>query len=200
VKKRILAIGATVVVALLIAISVWFVQRQFVLLQNANSNLRVQINNLQDENRDFYFEAKSLENQNEELEEQLGDLTKQLALERDLNVEITTFSSEDRWSDYGPWLGVPRARNVFNVSVRNNDVVMIGGLKLIVEIFSDNKVVGLTFSWKIDLLNVGEERENNGETIVPIDFLSDLTYVITLKSGEIVLDEFRLPLTTIHLS
>jgi len=200
VKKRILAIGATVVVALLIAISVWFAQHQFVLLQNANSNLRVQINNLQDENRDFYFEAKSLENQNEELEEQLGDLTKQLALERDLNVEITTFSSEDRWSDYGPWLGVPRARNVFNVSVRNNDVVMIGGLKLIVEIFSDNKVVGLTFSWKIDLLNVGEERENNGETIVPIDFLSDLTYVITLKSGEIVLDEFRLPLTTIHLS
>ena len=45
------------------------------------------------------------------------------------------------------------------------------------------------------MLRAGEEREPKGETIVPNDFLRDLTLIATLKSGDVVLDEFKLPLT-----
>jgi hypothetical protein len=71
----------------------------------------------------------------------------------------------------------------------------MSGLELTVETFSGDRSVGWIFSWKIDLLRVGEEREIRGETIVPHAYLSDLTYISTLRSGDVVLDEFKLPLT-----
>ena len=199
-KKPALALSMIIIAVATLVIVAWFVQYQFIqhqltVLQNENSSLQAQNNDLQDKNRNLRFETKDSESQNDELVKQLGDLTKQLALERALRVEIVKLSHEDHWTDYGPYLGVQRARNVFNVTVRNNDVATMSGLRLTVEMFSGGRSVGGVFSWKIDLLRVGEEREITGETIVPNDFLSDLTFIATLRSGDVVLDELKLPLT-----
>ena len=197
-KKPALALSMIIIAVATLVIVAWFVPYQFIqhqltVLQIENNSLQAQIDDLYDKKRNLYFEVKDFESQNDELVKQLGDLTKQLALERALRVEIMKLSHEDHWTDYGPYLGVQRARNVFNVTVRNNDVATMSGLRLTVETFSGDRSVGGIFSWKIGRPQVGEEREIKGETIVPNDFLSDLKYVATLKSGEVVLDEFKLP-------
>ena len=151
-KKKALALGTITAAAVTIVIVAWFVQFQLIqhqltVLQIENSSLQVQNRDLHDKNRDLYFESKDVESQNDELVEQLGDLTKQLALKRAIHVEIVKLLHEDHWTDYGPYLGVPRARNVFNVTVRNNDVATMSGLRLTVETFSDERsVVGGAFS------------------------------------------------------
>ena len=199
--KKILVLSAILVVTAIVAIAILFVQQQFNIMQNANSSLQAENNNLQDENRNLRFEKSALENQNDELVKQIGDLTKQLAITRPHRIEISTLSPEDHWSDYGSVLGVPRARNVFNVTVRNNDVVAVSGLELTVETLSGNPggVGSWVFQNRIDLLRVGEERVIVGESIVPIDSLKDLVFVATIKSGDTIVDEFRLPLNEVSI-
>jgi len=200
-EKTNIALIVIIFVVLSVFIFYFFIQQQYIFtIQNSNDNLQNEVRNLQDKNREFYNEIRTLKYHISELEEELCNLTKQLALERPLQVEINKFSPEDHWSDYGSLFGVSRARNIYNVTIQNNDVLTISGLELIVKTFSGNNAVGLTFSKDIDLLHAAEEREIEGESIIPIYNLKDLTYVVTLKLSDIVLDEYKLSLHTIIFS
>ena len=192
--KKALALSAILVAIVALAAVAGFFQSQFTALQNQISNLRAENRDLQDQERRLLFQTGDFESQNDELVKQLGDLTKQLALERPLDVKIVAFSHEDQWSDYGPFFGVPRSYNRFNVTIWNNDVVALSGLMLTVETFSGDQGEGWVFSNRTDMLRAGEAREIKGEAVVPTYALEDLSFVATLKSGDVVLDEFRMPL------
>jgi hypothetical protein len=177
-------------------IAAWFVQYQFSVMQNEISSLQAENSDLQDKNRNL-SESSALKNQSGELMQ--SDLTKRLALAGDLRVEITALSPEDYWRNAGSFLGVLRARNVFNVTVRNNDVGAVSGLQLTVETLSGNHSVGWVFENQIYLLRVGEERVIVGQSITPINSLNDLSFVATLKLGDALVDEFRLTLNEIFI-
>ncbi|MEM2108372.1 MAG: hypothetical protein QXL10_03710, partial [Candidatus Bathyarchaeia archaeon] len=131
-----------------------------------------------------------LEKQNSDIIKQMGDLTKQLALHRHLRIEIVSLWHSSVWSAYGGLL----VSYPFNVTVRNNDLITVSGLTLTVQAFSglkdETQVPGLR---KIDLLQAGEERVVSGEVVVYISAPWNLTYVATLKAGDIVIDTFTSP-------
>ena len=197
-KKRALALGV-VIIAVEVSVAIWLAQYQSYImhdnreLQLLNSYFEGENRDLQDEKRCLLFETMDLESQNEELLKQLRDLTEQLALERALRVEIVALSHEDQWSDYGPFLGVQRARNVYNVTIRNNDVVALSGLELSVSTLSGERAVGWTFSNRSDMLLPGEERIIKGESVTPVYAMTVLSFDAVLKSGDVVVDELRLP-------
>jgi hypothetical protein len=144
-KKKSLAVIMVALVA--VGFAAWLVQDQLSVVQARADELEVlnryfegENRDLQDEKRSLLFDLMTLAPA--ELLKQLGDLTEQLALERVLNVKILSLSHEDHWSDYGPYLGRSRARMVFNVTVRSDDVVALSGLKLTVRTFSGSQEVG----------------------------------------------------------
>ena len=198
-KKKPLAVILVTLVA--VGVAVWLFETQLSVVQARADELEVlnryfegENHDLQDEKRSLLFEAGDLEIRNGELLKQLGDLTEQLALERILNVEILSLSHEERWSDYGPFLGRSRARMVFNVTVRNDDVVALSGLELTVRTFSGSREVGWIFHNRVDSLLPGEARNIRGESITPVDSMVDLSLLATLISGDVVVDELRVPL------
>ena len=166
------------------------------LIFNEFSSLQAEINSLQIQNRELEKEKSELQNQRTDAENQYNDiiqrmgyLTKQLALERHLKIEIKTFWHNEYWFAYGGLLvGYP-----FNATIRNNDVVTVGGLSLTVQAFSglkdETKIAGVG---KIDLLHSGEEQVVSGEVVVYIAAPSNLTYLATLRAGEVVIDTFTL--------
>jgi len=190
-----LALSVIIIVTLATSLVAWLFWQDLDTKQKEVDILHYENGELQDDKRSLLFEAESLRNQNSELAKQLKNLTEQLALARTLHIEIVDFMP-DGWSNYGPYLGVERYRNVFNVTVQNNDVVMVSGLKLSVEMFSGARSVGGTFSWKVDLFKAGEKRSIEGELIVPTYTMNNLSYVITLKSGNIAVDELLSELPT----
>ena len=196
-KRRALALGLIVITFLGMAAAMWVVQCQSQItrenkeLQVLNNYFEGENRDLQDEKRSLLLDTNDLKVQNYELLKQLGDLTEQLALQRALRVKIVALSHEERWSDYGPFLGRPRARMVFNITVQNDDVVALG-LQLTVKTFSGYKEVGWIFHNRVDSILAGEVRNIEGESITPIDSMVDLSFVATLKSGDVVVDELRL--------
>jgi hypothetical protein len=179
-----------VAVAVLLAVSGWLAYAQL-------SSLQVQIKDLQDQNSelesqisDLQKQTSILESQHDELVRQTGDLTKQLALERRLRVEIVDLWHRGHWSAYGGLL----VSYPFNVTIRNNDVITMSGLSLNVRTYSGLKDVTMVFnSIEINTLVAGEERVVQGHAVVSISAPINLTYVATLKAGEVILDEFTLP-------
>jgi len=188
-RKRV-AVSAITVVIIALTVSAWLVNNQINNLQTQIAELQSKNNALESQINDLQNQISSLENQNSELIKQFGDLTKQLALERHLNVEIVSLWHRDYWSAFGGLL----VEYPFNVTIRNNDVMTVSGLNLNVRTFSGLKDESIyPSSIEINMLRSGEERVIQGGVVVSINAPSNLTYVATLKAGEVVLDEFMLP-------
>jgi hypothetical protein len=166
------------------------------LINNEFSNLQTEIKDLQIQSEELAKQKSALQNQTTVIDQQkqnlinqMGDLTKQLALERHLRVEIVSFWHNDYWFAYGGLLvGYP-----FNASIQNNDVVPFSGLTLTVQAFDGLKDETKINGWvNIDSLQAGEERVVSGEVVVYIGASSNLTYLATLRAGDTILDIFML--------
>jgi hypothetical protein len=187
-NKRLFSSIAAVLIIALIA-SGLLINNEFSSLQTEIKDLQIQSEELEKQKNDLQNQTNVLGQQNNDMIKQLGDLTKQLALERHLRIEIVSLWHNDNWFAYGGLLvGYP-----FNATIRNNDIVTVSGLTLTVQTFSglkdESQIYGLS---KIDSLQAGEERVVSGEAVVYIGAPSNLTYVATLKAGDIVLDTFTL--------
>ena len=176
-----------IVLIIALTLSAFLVFNEFSSLQTEIDDLQIQKVELEKQKSDLQNQIIVLENKNNDVINQMGDLTKQLALQRHLRIEIVSLWHQDYWFAYGGLLvGYP-----FNVTIRNNDTVTFSGLTLAVQTFSglkdETKMNGLI---KIDSLQAGEERIVSGEAVVYIGAPSNLTYVATLKSGDVVVDTF----------
>ncbi len=92
-RKMVVALSIFLVVAVVANVVgfMWFQSS----LVNENNYLKAEnsvLQDLADERSHLYYENQDLESQNDQLVEQLGDLTEELALARPLRVEIVSFS------------------------------------------------------------------------------------------------------------
>jgi cell division protein FtsB len=191
--KKSTALSVLAVVIVLLVFSAWLantVNTQYISYQTQITDLQSQVNELETQIGQLQNQTSSLESQNSKLMIQLGDLTKQLALERHLKVDIVSMSHDPGWYPYG---GVTVMVG-WNVTVRNKDVVTLSGLEISVMTYYGLIPYGggSPIAYKVDLLNAGEERVVSGIVLVPLDHPSNLTYVATLKSADRVLDTFTL--------
>jgi len=190
--KKSTALSVLGVAVVLLVFSAWLantVNTQYISYQKQITDLQRQVNELETQIGQPENQTSSLESQNSKLVIQLGDLTKQLALERYSHVDIVSMAPDFGWS---PIVGMTVAVGA-EVTVRNNDVVTVSGLELSVMTYYGLKPVGECFPSKVDLLNAGEERVVRGTVFMPLNsFSSDLTYVVTLKLADVVLDTFTL--------
>jgi uncharacterized membrane protein (DUF106 family) len=183
VKRKILVIVTVTVVSLLVtAVLVYSqiseLQNQISELQAQNSDLQNQIKELQDQNTE-------LQNQTSELKKQLNDLQNQTY--RELNVEITAFE----WiGGFHPVGGVLIESNA-NVTVQNNEVYAIGGLKLsLTLVTSTGAKLGSPSVVPIDTLQAGESREIKGWAFWVLGgSFDDVECVVVLSLGDFVVDE-----------
>jgi hypothetical protein len=187
-NKRLFS-SITVVLIISLSASGFIIYNEFSSLQTEIKDLKIQSEELEKQKSDLQNQTSVLGQQNNDMMKQMGDLTKQLALERHIQIEITTFWHNDYWFAFGGLL----VDYPFNATIRNNDIVTVGGLSLTVQAFSglkdETKIVGFA---KIDLLHSGEEQVVSGEVVVYIGAPSNLTYVATLKAGDVILDTFTL--------
>ena len=191
--KKSIALSVLAVVIGLLILSAWLantVNTQYISYQTQISDLQTQVSELESQIGQLQNQTGSLESNYSRLVIQLGDLTKQLAIERHLKVDIVSMSHDLGWSPIG---GMTVSVGWY-VTVRNNDVVTLSGLDLIVKTYYGLTPVGLGFPYKVDLLNAGEERVVRGDVLMPLNsFSSNLTYVATLIAADVVLDTFTLP-------
>ena len=204
--KKSVVIGAFVGIFVLLIVPAWLLnsyQRQIASLQAQVFNLQLQsselikqlvelhnqTDSLENQNRMLQNQTDSLESQNNLLVNQLGNLTEQLALQRPIKVDIMSLWHAESWSSFG---GLNVAYP-FNVTIRNNDIVTVSGLILTVRTYSGNQSVGYGYPLEIDLLGVREERIISSVAVVSLTEPRISTYVATLKSGDVVLDEFTYP-------
>jgi len=191
--KKSIALSVLAVVIGLLILSAWLantVNTQYISYQTQISDLQTHVSELESQIGQLQNQTGSLESNYSRLVIQLGDLTKQLAIERHLKVDIVSMSHDLGWSPIG---GMTVSVGWY-VTVRNNDVVTLSGLDLIVKTYYGLTPVGLGFPYKVDLLNAGEERVVRGDVLMPLNsFSSNLTYVATLIAADVVLDTFTLP-------
>jgi outer membrane murein-binding lipoprotein Lpp len=190
--KKSIALGLFAVVIVLVILSAWLVNNQFNTYQTQITDLQSQNSELESQIGQLQNQTNSLENQNSQMMIQLGDLTKQLALERHLKIEIVSFLQEG----YGIYGGTGTLGTYyFAVTVRNNDVVTVSGLALTVQGYFGLEKLGETYlPYEVNLLNVGEEQVVNGYVDLSHYTYKNFTYVAILKSADVVLDEFSVTL------
>jgi len=189
VKKKILVIVTVTVIALLVA--AFFVYTQISELQNQISVLKAQNGEVQDQLSELENQLSELQLQNREKQDRLNDFTYELAKERHLNVKITAFVWIGGFHPIGgQWLGHP-----VNVTIQNDDVVPLSGMKLWVALVNENTGAEIgTGDKTIDRLNAGESREiyvdaMSGPCTSLITSLNYDVCVVTLAVGDIVLDK-----------
>jgi heme/copper-type cytochrome/quinol oxidase subunit 2 len=189
-KRTALAIVLITVIAL--SVATWLVHNQISDLQNQIGDLQAQNSELQDQNSDLQEQIGELQLQNREKQDRLADFTFELAKERHLRVEITAFQWIGGFNPIGGlWLGHP-----VNVTVQNDDVVPLSGLKLWVVLAHENTGAEIgTGGITIDRLNAGESREiyidamSGPRTSLSTSLSSDAVCVIRLTAADVVLDE-----------
>lgn len=184
-KRRILVIAPVTVVALLVAII--FVYSQIGKLQNQIGAIEAQNSEMQDQLSELQNQLSELQLQNLEQQDRLNDFTYELAKARHLKVEISAFQWMDGFHPVGGLLiGHP-----VDITVRNNDVVPLSGLRLRVSLSLENTgaELGYVGGAMIGRLNAGESRVIRGEPWASLSTtLSDGVCVVTLAVGDIVLD------------
>ncbi len=89
----------------------------------------------------------------------------------------------------------------YNITIRNNDVVALSGLRIAVRIFSGVRPISSgfgSFSPRFDMLLAGEEVTAEGSIGIDDNWqlynttTTDLEFLVTLKSGDVIVDEQRL--------
>jgi uncharacterized membrane protein (DUF106 family) len=186
-KKTVLSI---VIIAIITSsIATWFVHNQISDLRNQINEVSTKNSELQNQTSDLQNQLSDLQLQNREQQDRLTDFTYQLAVRSHLSVRITAF----KWiGGFNPWVGMTIGYPV-NVTVQNNDVVPLSGLILIVSFASKDTGVqiGYVGGGRIDRLNAGESREIKSWVYASMSTsLNDVVCVVTLKVGDIVLDEW----------
>jgi hypothetical protein len=146
-------------------------------LQNQTTVLQAQLSSLQLENR--------------EQQDRLKDFTHELAKARSLRLEITDFSWD---SGFYPIVRLTLTHPV-TVTVQNDDVVPLFGLTLTFILVNKNTGIQVGtegFEARIDMIDSGENQEATGSVFTTIDTsLDNGVFIVTLASGDIVLDQLR---------
>jgi regulator of replication initiation timing len=185
-QRKELALVLISIIAL--SAAAWSVHNQITYLRNQIGELRAQNSELQDQNRTLQDQLRELQLQDREQQDRLKDFTSELAYARGLLVNIAEFS----WSRGGsPIVGVTLIHRV-NVTVQNNDVIPMSGLVLTFRLQQKDlgTKIGDEGTTRIERLNAGESLETWGGVYTTIGTsLDDAVCVVTLKAGDIVLDE-----------
>ena len=184
-KRKILVIVTVTVIAILVAS--FFVYAQISELQNQIGALKAQNGEVQDQLSELENQLSELQLQNREQQDRLNDFTSQLARERHLLMDITAFS----WlGGFNPIVGVTLVHPI-NVTIQNNDVVPLSGLVLTFRLQRPSGIqIGDGGISRINRINAGESLEIQGGVYTTIGTsLDDAVCVVTLKAGDIVLDE-----------
>jgi heme/copper-type cytochrome/quinol oxidase subunit 2 len=189
-RKKALAIVLITVIVL--SVATWFIHNQISELQNQIGELVAQNGELQDQLSELQNQLNELQLQNREKQDRLIDFTSELAKARHLRVEITAF----KWlGGFNPIGGLLLGHPV-NVTVQNDDVIPLSKLKLWVALVNENTGAEIgTGGITIDRLNVRESREiyvdgMSGPWTILGANLDGAVCVVTLKVGDIVLDEW----------
>jgi TolA-binding protein len=180
-----IAAGAVIIVIVAASISAWLVNNQISELQSQNSKVQDQLSELQNQLNDLQL-------QNREQQDRLNDFTYELAKARHLRLEVTAFQWISSFDPIGGlWLGHP-----VNVTVENNDVVPLMGLRLRVTLANEStgaKIGASGSGITIDGLDAGERQSlyvdgMEGPWTSLNSSLEDAVCVVTLTVGDIVLD------------
>jgi TolA-binding protein len=180
-----IAASAVIIVIVAASVAAWFVNNQISELQSQNSKVQDQLSELQNQ-------LNELQLQNREQQDRLNDFTYELAKARHLRVEVTAFQWISSFDPIGGlWLGHP-----VNVTVENNDVVPLMGLRLRVTLANENtgaKIGASGSGITIERLDAGERQSfyvngMEGPWTSLNSSLEDAVCVVTLTVGDIVLD------------
>ena len=180
-----IAAGAIIILIVTVSIATWLVNNQISELQSQNSKVQDQLSELQNQ-------LSELQLQNREQQDRLNDFTYELAKARHLRLEVTAFQWISSFDPIGGlWLGHP-----VNVTVENNDVVPLMGLRLRVTLANENtgaKIGASGSGITIDGLDAGERQSfyvngMEGPWTSLNSSLEDAVCVVTLTVGDIVLD------------
>ena len=186
-KKKILVIF-TVTSAVLFALVSLFFYVEINTLQNEAIALEAENEETQNQLNELNNQLSELQLQNLEQYDRLCDFTYELAKARYVKVEITNFLWIGGFNPVGGLLlGYP-----VNITVQNNDVVPLSGLKLRVLLIRENTgaEVGTPGGTTIERLNAGEKMVIRCEPWVPLNTnINNSVYMVTLKIGDIILDK-----------
>jgi len=158
-------------------------QTQIVELQNRNEEL-------ENQNADLQNQTIWLQDQNRKLQGQISQLLEQLSGNCCSPVKIIAFGWD---GGFYPIVGVTLYHPI-NVTVKNYAAVNVSGLSLTVKLINkyDNSQIGTSGgTYRIDPLQPGEARQIVVGAYTTIGTsLDDAACVVTLKSGNTVLDEW----------
>jgi len=185
-KKKISVI-VTVVIVVMIILSSLFVYIQISTLQNEASTLKAENEEAQNQLSELNNQLSELQLLNREQHDRLCDFTYELAKARYVKVMISDFLLIGGFNPVGGlFLGYP-----VNITIQNNDVVPLSGLKLRVLLIRENTgaEVGTPGVATIERLNAGEKMVIRCEPWVPLNTnINNSVYIVTLKIGDITLD------------
>jgi TolA-binding protein len=193
-KKITLSIVLIAIIAL--ALASWVVHNHVSALQNQISELQTQNRELQDQNTDLQEQNTDLQEQLSELQNQLSELQNKTGVAPD--VKITAF----KWlGGFNPIVGVTLSHPV-NVTIQNTGSNDVSGLSLTVKLlYIDTQTeVGQGFAKQIDIIHAGEILEISGSIFATLGSFSkdSAECVMTLRCGDIVLDEWIRSLPTLY--
>jgi hypothetical protein len=185
--KKNIAIVTVTVVSLIVLASL-FVYSEINTLQNEASALKAENEETENQLDELNNQLSELQLQNREQHDRLCDFTYELAEARYVKVEISDFVWIGGFNPVGGLLlGYP-----VNVTIQNNDVVPLSGLKLRALLVRENTGAdyGTPGGATIERLNPGEKEVIRCEPWVPLNMdLNNSVCMVTLKIGDIVLDK-----------
>jgi FtsZ-binding cell division protein ZapB len=187
VKKRIVL---SAVVVLVLTVTTLLIISQFSSLQTQVADLQTRNSELESQNSDLQNQTIWLQDQNRQLQDQISQLLEQLDGNYGSPVKITAFEWD---GGFYPIVGVTLYHPV-NVTIRNYAAVNVSGLSLTARLINkyDNTQIGTSGGTdRIEPLQAGETREISVGAYTTIGTsLDEAACVVTLKSGNTVLDEW----------
>jgi uncharacterized coiled-coil protein SlyX len=181
------ALALVLIVIIVFSIAAWFVHSQISELENQIAALKAQKGEVQDQLGELQNQLSELQLQNREQQDRLGDFTYELAKARHVKVEISEF----QWiGGFNPVGGLLIGHPV-NITIQNNDVVPLSGLRLRVSLVRENTGAEISYAGGVTLerLNAGESRVIRSEPWTSLSAnLNNTMCMVTLSVGDIVLD------------
>lgn len=215
-KSNILKIILSIILVIIIALSSFIVLslNQINELQNQNSTLKTQAGELQNQTNTLQTQNDKLQYQNIELQNQTNTLQNQVSELKEQNSYLTNHSIYARITGFR-LNGIDNPVGVmwntkFIVEVLNNETSDVNGLTITFNIIDSafdvhreiemyqpyvRGYVQMGETLVLGLLNQKETIEMNGVIMNNLDDDAKLrgsTFVVTLKLGDIVLDEARI--------
>jgi FtsZ-binding cell division protein ZapB len=180
-KNKALAIILILIVAL--SAATWAIYNQISNLQSHINELQAQNNELKAQNNELQEQNNELQGQNIAMQYQISELQEQ-QIQNPIRITAVNYIG-----GFSPYIGLTIASDV-NVTVLNNHTYPVNGLTLTTRFLeSTGEESGGPTTYNIDGLQAGESREIKAIVLWTLD--SDHSILnITLKSGDIILDEW----------